>query len=47
MENIVDDVEDERENECSPADPECCKDSVGCDGMMIPSSVNHGDGVSS
>ena len=47
MESIVEDVEDQRETESSPANEECCEDSGGCDGMRISLSVNHRDFLSS
>ena len=46
MESIVDDVEDERQNEGSPANPESCVDSGGCEFMRMSISVNHSDGLS-
>ena len=46
MESIVEDVEDERETEGSPTHHQACEDSGGCDGMRIPLSVNHSDGLS-
>ena len=47
MESIVEDVEDERETEGSPANSQSCEDSGGCDDMGISLSVNHSDGPSS
>ena len=46
MESIVEDVEDERESEGSPADSQCFRDSGERDGMRISVSVNHFDGPS-
>ena len=46
MESIVEDVEDEREKEGSPADDEGGEDSGGCDGMGVSISVQHSDGLS-
>ena len=47
MESIVEDVEEERETEGSPANSESCEDNGGCDSMGISISVNHSDGPSS
>ena len=47
MESVVEDVEDEREKEGSPANSQCGEDSGGCEVMGISSSVNHSDGLSS
>ena len=46
MESVVEDVEDEREKEGSPANSQCGEDSGGCEVMGISSSVNHSDGLS-
>ena len=46
MESIVEDVEDERETEGSPANSECFKDSGGCEVMRMSLSVYHVDGLS-
>ena len=46
MESIVDDVEDEGETEGSPANPESCVDSGGCEVMRMSISVHHSDGLS-
>ena len=45
MENIVEGVEDEREKEGSPANPQRCEDRGGCDGVRNSVSVNHSDGL--
>ena len=47
MESIVEDVEDQRQTESSPANSQRCEDSGGCDVMRISLSVNHSDGPSS
>ena len=47
MDSIVDDVEEERETEGSPANSQRCEDSGGWEVMRISLSVNHGDGPSS
>ena len=46
METIVEDVEDQRENEGSPANSQSCEDSGGFEVMRISLSVNHSDGLS-
>ena len=46
MESIVEDVEDERQYEGSPANSQSCEDSGGWDGMGISIIVNHSDGLS-
>ena len=46
MESVVEDVEDERQTEGSPANSQSCEDSGGCDDMGISLSVNHSDGPS-
>ena len=46
MESVVEDVEDERETEGSPANYQRCEDSGGCDDMRISLSVHHSDGLS-
>ena len=46
MESVVEDVEDQRQTEGSPANFQCCEDSGGCDGMKISLNVNHSDGFS-
>ena len=46
MESIVEDVEEERQTEGSPANTQCCEDSGGCDDMRISISVNHSDALS-
>ena len=47
MESIVEDVEDERETEGSPANSQSCEDSGGCDRTIFSLSVNHRDGLTS
>ena len=47
MESVVEDVEDERQTEGSPANSQCCQYIGGCDDMRISLSVNHSDGPSS
>ena len=47
MESIIEDVEDKRETEGSPANSECNENSGGVDGMRISFSVNHRDFLSS
>ena len=50
MENIVDDVEDERQTKGNPAEKEYWKESGGRDGMMISifmMVIVDSDGVSS
>ena len=44
MESIVEDVEDDREKEGSPANSQSFKDSGGGDWMRISVSINHMDG---
>ena len=44
MESIVQDVEDDRKKEGSPANSQSFEDSGGCDWMRISISVNHIDG---
>ena len=46
MERIVEDVEDERQTEGSPANSQCSEDSGGCELMRMSISVNHVDGLS-
>ena len=46
MESVVEDVEDEREKEGSPADDEGGEDSGGCDGMGVSIRVQHSDSLS-
>ena len=46
MKSIVEDVEDERESECNPANCQCFKDNAGCDKMRMSLSVSHNDGLS-
>ena len=46
MESVVENVEDERQTEGSPANSQRCEDSGGCDDMGISLSVNHSDGPS-
>ena len=46
MESIVEDVEDERETEGSPANSQRFKDSGGTDGMRISISVDYLDVLS-
>ena len=43
MESVVEDVEDERENEGSPADPQHCNEFVGIDLMIFSISVYNSD----
>ena len=43
MESIVEDVEDDRKNEGSPANSQCFKDSGGCDDMSFSISIYHSD----
>ena len=47
MESIVENVEDERQYEGTPANSQSGEDSGGWDGMGISLSVNHSDGLSS
>ena len=46
MESIVENVEDERQYEGTPANSQSGEDSGGWDGMGISISVNHSDGPS-
>ena len=46
MEGVVEDVEDERQTKCCPANDQGCEDSGGCDGMRKSLSVHHSDGLS-
>ena len=43
MESVVEDVEDEREKEGSPANSQSCEDSGGCELMRMSISVQHRD----
>ena len=43
MESIVEDVEDQRETEGSPANAQCCDDFGGCD---LVRNSNQSDGLS-
>ena len=43
MESIVEDVEDDRESEGSPANSQSCEDSGGWDWMSKSLSVYHSD----
>ena len=47
MESVVEDVEDERQTEGSPANSQRCEDSGGCEVRGMSLSVNHSDGPSS
>ena len=47
MESVVEDVEDEREKEGSPANPQRCEDNGGGDGTIFSLSVDHRDGLTS
>ena len=46
MESIVEDVEDDRETEGSPAKSQSCEDSRGCDIVRNSRRVNQYDGLS-
>ena len=46
MVSIIEDVEDQRETEGSPANSQSCEDSGGFEVMRISLSVNHSDGLS-
>ena len=45
MESIVEDVEDERETEGSPANDQCFEDSGRWDDINFSISVDHSDGL--
>ena len=47
MESVVEDVEDEREKEGSPANSQSCEDSGGCELMRMSISVQHRDVLTS